>query len=107
MEGPNYTVADLHAGGLPARLVLVEVPGGATTPEAFAASLEGLPCTVSPGCGVILSGRMPIWGAAMLCHHFHPASWVATYDPRLGGGVVVQSHSPSVQVGALLAFDHP
>ncbi len=33
-----------------------------------------------------------VWLYAALVHHFHPAAWVATFDPRLAGGVVTQRH---------------
>jgi len=49
--------------------------------------------------GVVVSGRLPVWAFAALTHYFHPRPWVATFDPRLGGGVVVQNHhagAPSV-----------
>jgi CRISPR-associated Csx3 family protein len=45
--------------------------------------------------GVVLSGRLPVWAFAALTHYFHPRPWVATFDPRLGGGVVVMSHDPA------------
>jgi len=49
--------------------------------------------------GIVISGRGPIWLFGTLIHEFHPAKWVACFDPRLGGGVVVQSHDPEVKVG--------
>ena len=60
---------------------------------------EITPPAVPVGRGVVISGRGPIWLYGVLIHHFHPASWVAVFDPRLGGGVVVESHVPEVQVG--------
>jgi CRISPR-associated Csx3 family protein len=44
---------------------------------------------------VCLSGRLPVWAFAALTHLYHPTKGVATFDPRLGGGVVVASHDPS------------
>lgn len=52
---------------------------------------------------VILSGRMPVWAYGALVHHFHPAKAVATFDPRLQGGVVVATHSPDVKVGDVVS----
>ena len=52
--------------------------------------------------GVILSGRMPVWAFAALAHLYHPRPWVATFDPRLGGGVVVETHVPDVHVGQVV-----
>ncbi len=54
---------------------------------------------------VVLSGRLPVWAFAALAHTFHPAAGVATFDPRLGGGVVVQTHSPAYKVGDVVALD--
>lgn len=48
---------------------------------------------IPAGDGVVISGRGPIWLYAALVHHYHPAAWVATFDPRLGGGVVVERHT--------------
>ena len=52
--------------------------------------------------GVVLSGRAPIWVYAFLTHYYHPRPWVATYDPRLGGAVVVVSHTSEVKVGEII-----
>jgi len=52
--------------------------------------------------GVILSGRGPVWLFATLAHAYHPALWVGCFDPRLGGGVVTQSHSPAIKVGDVI-----
>jgi CRISPR-associated Csx3 family protein len=57
-----------------------------------------LPTTVR-GMGAIFEGAAPIWGYAMLCHAGHKLAWVATYDPRLRAGIVVQSHWPGVSLG--------
>jgi len=52
----------------------------------------------------VLSGCAPVWAFARLVHHFHPASWVATFDPRLGGGVVVATHVEGVKVGNVVSI---
>ena len=51
--------------------------------------------------GVVISGRAPIWLYCFLTHYYHPASWVATFDPRIGA-VVVESHSPKYKVGDVI-----
>ena len=53
--------------------------------------------------GIILSGRLPVWAFAALTHLFHPRPWVATFDPRLGGGVVIASHVSDVSVGQVVS----
>lgn len=52
--------------------------------------------------GVVLSGRGPIWLYGFLVHHYHPTKWVATYDPRLQGAVVVASHDLEMEVGTII-----
>lgn len=52
--------------------------------------------------GIILSGRGPIWLYGLLIHHFHPTPFVATFEPRLQAGVVVESHSKDYQIGDLI-----
>jgi len=68
--------------------------------------LESLePPRVDGEKGVILSGRGPIWLYCYLAHHYHPTKFVAAYDPRFGGAVVVYSHTPEVRVGELLKVE--
>jgi CRISPR-associated protein Csx3 len=56
--------------------------------------------------GVVLSGRGPIWLYGFLVHYYHPVRWVATFDPRLNGAVVVESHHPGMEVGEILPLDN-
>ena len=60
---------------------------------------------VDPRKGVVISGRGPIWLHCFLAHEYHPTKFVAHYDPRLGGAVVVQSHSPDVKEGELIPLE--
>jgi len=55
--------------------------------------------------GVIISGRIPVWAYGAVVHHFHPRPWVATFDPRLGGGVVVASHTKGVEIGDIMSLE--
>lgn len=53
--------------------------------------------------GLIISGRGPVWLYGHLLHRAHPFAWVAVYDPRLDGGVVVMNHVPGgPAVGSLV-----
>lgn len=52
--------------------------------------------------GVILSGRGPVWLFGFLVHFYHPTKWLATYDPRLEGAVVVASHTLEIKTGDLI-----
>lgn len=53
--------------------------------------------------GVVISGKGPIWLYGSLVHWYHPAAFVGVYEPRADGCVVVQSHTPGVEVGTVLA----
>jgi len=55
--------------------------------------------------GVVLSGRGPIWLYGFLIHYYHPTKFVATYDPRLRGAVVIESHSPEHRIGDIITLD--
>jgi CRISPR-associated protein Csx3 len=83
-----------------ATLIEFEIECGVITPqEVFSVELPQVPFQK----GVVISGRGPIWLYGRLIHHFHPAKWVAVYDPRLGA-VVVQSHTPEVKEGDVILF---
>lgn len=76
--------------------------GGIATPQDIGDITAKIP---SGGDFVaIISGRLPVWVYAALTHHLHPAIAVATFDPRLNGGVVVSSHVPELKVGDIIDF---
>lgn len=53
--------------------------------------------------GLVFSGRGPVWLYAWLTHWAHPFAWVATYDPRLDGAVVLSRHVPDApEVGQVI-----
>jgi CRISPR-associated protein Csx3 len=52
--------------------------------------------------GVILSGRGPIWLYCYLFHYYHPTKFIATFDPRIGGAIIVESHSQDYRVGEVI-----
>ncbi|WP_072619166.1 CRISPR-associated ring nuclease Crn3/Csx3 [Spirulina major] len=80
----------------------IAIAGGIAEPQ----DLVGLrlPEGVNWSQGVILNGRAPIWVYAYLVHECHAAAWVACYDPRLGGAVVVESHRKGVNVAQVIAL---
>jgi CRISPR-associated protein Csx3 len=82
-------------------MILVEIiigGNGIISPNQLPEILKKLP--ESGGTeGVIISGRLPVWAYAAICHHFHPRPWVATFEPRMGKGIVVQSHIEGLSVG--------
>jgi CRISPR-associated protein Csx3 len=61
-----------------------------------------LPTGIDTTAGVVLTGRAPIWLYTYLVHELHPTAWVACFDPRLGGAVVVTTHSRQTQVGQVI-----
>ena len=84
--------------------VLFELPEGPISPMDLR-GLEHRVSKASPGIGVVISGRGPIWLYSCLAHIFHPALWVAIYDPRLVGGVVAVTHTPDVKVGDIVSVE--
>lgn len=75
---------------------------GVITPDMLKSMIEQAPA-VPCDRGVVLNGRAPIWLMAALSHEYHPARWVATFDPRLGGAVVVsRHHKEAPQVGEVV-----
>jgi CRISPR-associated protein Csx3 len=70
---------------------------GLIEPRELPALLRAVEAHVPAGGteGIVISGRLPVWAFAALTHYFHPRPWVATFGPRLGGGVVVATHDPN------------
>lgn len=60
------------------------------------------PPAVNGAKGVVLSGRGPIWFYCFLTHFYHPTKFIATYDPRLEGAIIVERHAPEYNVGSVL-----
>lgn len=89
-ERQNYTIVSINLGE---KAISPDVLSQIKPPEVNATK------------GIVLDGRAPIWLYSSLVHHYHPTSWVATVDPRLGGAVVVASHNPDVRVGTVIAFE--
>src|SRR5437016_2362772 len=86
------------------RVVSFEIPGEVTNPKEFAEAVSEIASRLAGSRGIIIDGRGPVWGYAMLVHRAHATPWVATHDPRLEGAVVVQSHDPSRTVGDVMPF---
>lgn len=61
-----------------------------------------LPSGIDTSGGVVLYGRAPIWLYSFLVHELHPTAWVACYDPRLPGAVVVATHSRQTRIGEVI-----
>ncbi|RMG22643.1 MAG: CRISPR-associated protein Csx3 [Armatimonadetes bacterium] len=100
----EYDRAETSVG--PALHVRIAIEGGITTPEQYARAVERLVLPQEEaGLGVVFDGPSPIWGYAMLCHIAHPFAWVATWDPRIAGAVVVQSHWPGVSAGQIIQLN--
>lgn len=82
------------------------LPTGNVTPDDIAPAIAALPQI--QGTKVILSGRGPVWlfGAIALAVKNNVAT-VATFDPKLGGGIVVHSINPAHPVGSIIPFALP
>lgn len=83
-------------------VVNIEIEGGTCSPSDLA-SLT--PPELSGKHGVILNGRAPVWVFGFLIHHCHATQWVATFDPRQSGGVVIESHTQGVAVGDIIPLE--
>jgi len=80
-------------------LVEFEIEGGVIAPE----ELKQLtPPKVDLTKLVVLSGRGPIWLYLYLAHHYHTTPALASYDPRVGGAVITQTHSPKYKIGEIV-----
>ncbi|QHN06803.1 putative protein AF_1864 [Methanothermobacter wolfeii] len=55
--------------------------------------------------GVVISGRGPIWLHCYLVHYYHPTSFIATYDPRVEGAIIVESHKKGYETGDVIKVD--
>lgn len=66
------------------------------------------PLPVSPGQGVILSGKFPNWLYTGLALFYHHAAWVALYYPHLDRAIVVSTADPGgpYEVGRSLYISH-
>jgi CRISPR-associated protein Csx3 len=60
---------------------------------------------INPIKGLIISGRGPIWLYCFLTHYYHPTKFIATYDPRLGGAVIIETHNPGYRIGEIVKME--
>jgi CRISPR-associated protein Csx3 len=98
MAKPIITISDIKGN----RVCKFEIPGGVTTPEEFANAVAEIEGQLAGDKPVLVNGRGPVWGYAMLVHEAHPTPAVATFDPRLGY-VVVATHNTDYKVGDVIA----
>lgn len=57
--------------------------------------------------GVILRGDekgFPLWLCGFLVHFYHPTRFVAVYDPRIPGAVVVEDHYGVYNAGDIITI---
>jgi len=74
------------------QLLEFSIEGGLMRPEELA-SIS--PPGVDPSRPLIISGRGPQWLYQFFIHWYHFSRLLATFEPRIGKGVVVESPSPS------------
>lgn len=87
------------------QVLRIEIEGGVASPEEMADL--SLPKGIDCSKGVVIEGRAPLWLYCFLSHELHPTSWVSTYDPRLGGGVVTSTHNKNWKIGQLIEVELP
>jgi CRISPR-associated protein Csx3 len=90
-------------------MVMIEVTltRGIIEPSELSSLVDTIRAAVPDGGveGVIISGRLPVWVFAALTHLYHPRPWVATFDPRVGGGIVVATHVPGRRLGEVVEIE--
>lgn len=64
-----------------------------------------LPDNIDTRKGVIIYGKAPVWLYSYLIHECHSFSWVATFDPRIGG-IVVQSHNNQRKIAEIIPSEN-
>lgn len=82
-------------------IVEFNIPGGVMDVAELRDAVEKAPI-LAGNQGVCISGRGPVWLYAALSHKYHPTQFVATYDPRLNGCVVVSSHTREKKIGDVI-----
>lgn len=99
----EFKMTSVQAGDkFPATLLEIGIDGGVCEPSDLSKiTVPNIPADR----GVVISGRAPVWLFGFLTHHFHVCQWVATFDPRLAGGVVVsRHHADAPQVGEVVSI---
>ncbi len=99
MTEPIIEISDLPTGE---RKVAFDIPGGTCTPQEFATATERCTNRLAGNRIVLITGRGPIWGYAMLAHGAHATPAVATFDPRFLGYVVVATHDNRYRMGQII-----
>ena len=84
----------------------VTLPTGNVTTDDLSPAIASLPSIM--GQKVIISGRGPVWLLAAIALALkNNVATVATFDPKLGGGVVVHSINSAHPVGSIIPFALP
>ncbi|ARV63126.1 CRISPR-associated protein Csx3 [Nostocales cyanobacterium HT-58-2] len=68
------------------------------------ADLE-LPSGIDTTCGVVISGRAPIWLHGYLMYELHPTAWVAYYEPRMYSAIVAATQTRQVKIGQVIPLE--
>jgi len=102
-ESIKYRLRELPTIGF--SLLTWVLPTGVLRKEDLAGDVDRSP-GAKPSEGVVLSGRGPNWLYPALAHRYHYCKWVAIYDPRQEGAIVVATHDPNVPVGTLIEVPH-
>lgn len=83
--------------------IIIKKNNGIITPFDLPQLLEKIP-SINPK-GIVIGGRLPVWVYGTIIHHLHPSTWVAIFDPRLGG-IVVMTHTTERTIGEIILPDN-
>ncbi|GAC1364981.1 MAG: CRISPR-associated protein Csx3 [Ktedonobacteraceae bacterium] len=98
---PEVSVHTTHSAELAATTLTITFP--CTRLDYF--QVEPLPFPAMPAAqGIILDGPLPLWLVTALVRLYKDAgaAWIATFEPRKQGNIVVYSRVSSHQVGELV-----
>jgi CRISPR-associated protein Csx3 len=102
MAEPKFDLTDVTTqDGILCRLLSFEIPGGIATPEEFALAVQAIEPQLQGKHPILINGRGPVWGFAMLIHAAHATPAVGTFDPRLGY-VITQTHDVRFTMGQVI-----
>lgn len=100
----EFAIAELDA--FTVVTATITAPEGVLNPSDLATiNPPGCPEDIPGHKGIVINGRLPLWVAAHLTHHYHACAWLAINSPRDGGAVVVSRHRPDAPpIGSVVSL---
>ena len=106
MSSEEKKVADITAiqsGQLTVIHIKLPKPINVTEASIVIEGVSALKHIVAKGKLLVLSGRGPIWMYCMLLHSLlHVVPAIAVFDPKVGGAIVVASHTQEYREGQIV-----